>query len=791
MLKLSLQLIAVIVMAVSANAQLNLNYLGDLSYPQNRGDVSDIWGYVDEFGNEYAIVGNQTGTSIVDVSDPANPTEIFYTAGAQTIWRDMKVWGDAAYITNEGDNGLKIIDLTNLPGALNAGDVSQYTGSTFPFTTAHNIFIDEVGRCYISGADNGNGGAIILDLTTDPLNPVELGRYNDYYLHDLFVRGDTLWGGAINDGFFVVVDVTDPANTVTMATQGTPSTFSHNVWLSDDGNTLYTTDEVSNAFIAAYDVSDINNISEVDRIQSSPGQGVIPHNTFVVGDFLVTSYYRDGVTIHDATNPANLIEVGNYDTSPTFSGDGFNGCWGVYPYFPSGNIVASDIENGVFVLGPTYVQGAYLEGNVTDATTTNPLNNVLVEIVSTSVTDNTDGLGDYVSGLATAGTYDVTFSKLGYVSQTITGVSLTNGVTTIVDVQLVPLATFTLEGSVVDGNGNGIANAQVMISNSQYTTTVTTNGLGEFDIPGFLDDTYDVTIGIWGYQVLCLPGQSLTSTANPYQYTLQDGYSDNFELNLGWTVSGNASTGDWERDEPNGTTYFNDEANPEFDSQDCGEKAFVTGNAGGQAGSDDIDDGETILTSPVFDLSAYNDPYISFERWFFNAGGQGGTPNDSLVVELSNGTQTVVLDFADEADPNTSEWAAKEYRIEDFIPFTAFMQLKVRAMDQPSGHLVEGGFDNFLVRDSIIDTSSLSENELNGVKVYPVPFTEEINISLDLEYQNISVAIIELGSGKIVNESNYANTNQITIRGDFARGLYLVNVYGDGALIDVRKISRM
>jgi len=88
MLKLSLQLIAVIVMAVSANAQLNLNYLGDLSYPQNRGDVSDIWGYVDEFGNEYAIVGNQTGTSIVDVSDPANPTEIFYRSEERRVGKE-------------------------------------------------------------------------------------------------------------------------------------------------------------------------------------------------------------------------------------------------------------------------------------------------------------------------------------------------------------------------------------------------------------------------------------------------------------------------------------------------------------------------------------------------------------------------------------------------------------------------------------------------------------------------------------------------------------------------------
>lgn len=793
MLKLYLRLFAVLLMSATAHSQTNLTLIGSMGYAQNRGDCSDIWGYVDEFGNEYAIVGNETGTSIVDLSDPTNPTEVFYSPGVQTIWRDMKVWNDHAYITNEGGGGMKIIDLTNLPGALNNGDVTTYTGSTYPFSTAHNIFIDEVGRAYVTGADNGVGGAIILDIATDPMNPTELGRYNDYYMHDIFVRGDTLWGGAIDDGFFVVVDVSDPTNCVTMAAQNTPSTFSHNVWLSDDGNTLYTTDEVPNAYIAAYDVSDINNIVELDRVQSSPGDNVIPHNTFVVGDHIVTSYYRDGVTIHDASNPANLIQVGNYDTSPTFSGDGFNGCWGVYPYLPSGNIIASDIENGLFVLGPTYTYGAYLEGNVTDQSTTNPLNNVLVEIVSTTTNTNTNPTGDYVTGLGTAGTYDVTFSKLGYVSQTITNVTLTSGVTTVLDVELIPIPTFTYQGTVVDENNSPISNAQVMVSNSQYNTTVTTNGLGEFDIPGFLAGTYNITIGLWGYHTLCLENQSIDETNNPYTYELATGYSDNFELDLGWTVSGNPATGDWERDDPVGTTYFGLDCNPDFDSDDCGELAFITGNGGGQAGNDDIDDGITILTSPIFDLSNYNDAYLSFERWFFNEGGQG-TPNDSLVVEISNGSQTVVLDAADANDPNQSSWFGTEVRVSDYITPTAFMQMKVRAMDLPGGHLVEGGFDNFFVRDSIeeiIDTSSVAEIALSEINVYPVPFNNEINITIDSDYNDIDLVLIEMGTGKIVRRNSYSNVKIIQLEGDFARGIYMLQVRGDGTIIGTRKLVKL
>src|SRR5690606_28534245 len=112
--------------------------------------------------------------------------------------------------------------------------------------------------------------------------------------------------------------------------KATPSTFSHNIWVTADGQFAYTTDEVSGAYLAAYDVSDPTDIIEVDRIQSSPGAGVIPHNTHVIGNHIVTSYYSDGVVVHDVTHPYNMIEVGNYDTYPGQT-TSYDGCWGAYP----------------------------------------------------------------------------------------------------------------------------------------------------------------------------------------------------------------------------------------------------------------------------------------------------------------------------------------------------------------------------------------------------------------------------------------------------------------------------
>ncbi len=420
-----------VILFISSFAQLNMEELGFFPYTQS---LSDIWGYVDSDGNEYALVGTYTGLSIVDVTDPSSPNEVFFGAGVNSIWRDLKTWGDYAYVSTEGGAGIYIVDMSPLPGAIT--NTTLFTGSTYPFTTVHNIYIDETGKLYNFGSDNGVGGAIIYDLTSDPMNPVELGRFDDYYFHDGMARGDTLWGAAIYEGFFAAVDVSDPSNPFAMATKTTPGFFAHNCWISDNGNTLFTTDEIENGFIAAYDVSDFSNIFKTDQIQSSPGNDVIPHNVHVLNDYLVTAYYSDGVTIHDASRPGNLIEVGNYDTSPNYPGPGYHGSWGATPYLPSGNILAADIEEGLYILGPDYKRACYLEGIVTDSSTGLPINNVQIKIQSTIITDLTDISGNFAFGTPIAEVYDIMFSHSDYNSKIIEDVTLENGVLTYMEVEL-------------------------------------------------------------------------------------------------------------------------------------------------------------------------------------------------------------------------------------------------------------------------------------------------------------------------------------------------------------------
>ena len=422
---------------VYSQSNYNLNLVGEfdwngLSYDS---EGSDIWGWRNtSTGVEYALVGLNTGFSVVELSNPQNPTEVFFIPGANTTWRDIKTWENYAYVINEGGDGLLIVDLNDLTG-------QTYVNFTNFFNTAHNIYMDENGVAYIFGSDEGNGGVIFLDVTTNPMSPSYLGTWDDYYIHDGMVRGDTLWAGCIYEGEFYSVDVSNKSNPQVLGHHPTPNQFTHNIWVSDDGDFVFTTDEQADSYIGAYDITDMNNIQEVDRIQSNPESNSVPHNTHVDGNFLVTSWYRDGTVVHDATFPNNLVEVANYD-SYLGSGNGFDGCWGTFPYLPSGLIISSDINsasngNGrLLLLERGFSQACYLQGNVTDLNN-QIISGVNVVILNTVIPNlsSTDILGSYTTGNADSGVYDVVFSKFGYISDTLQAI-MVNGQITYLDAVL-------------------------------------------------------------------------------------------------------------------------------------------------------------------------------------------------------------------------------------------------------------------------------------------------------------------------------------------------------------------
>lgn len=771
------------------SAQLNMSELGYLDLVSlHNSDASDIWGYVDGVGNEYAIVGLNDGTSIVDVTDPANPFEVFFEPGMNSIWRDIKTWNNHAYVTTEEPQGLLIIDLSTLPG--NPSLTTTYYNGPIgnPWASAHNLFIDENGVCYIFGANRGNGGAIMLDLTLDPMNPIELGEVDNWYTHDGVARGDTLYMGHINDGYMSIWDVSDKANPLLLGQQTTPGNFSHNLWMSDDGDYIYTTDEITNGFIGEFDISDPTNIIELDRIQSNPGMDVIPHNSHFLNDYIVTSYYRDGLTVHDVSNKGNMVEVANFDTSPSFDGDGFNGCWGVYPWLPSGNIIASDIENGLYILGVTYNRGCYLEGTVTDASSTAPINGVDIELVSASLSDQTTIVGGYAMGYAIAGSYDVIYSHPGYIADTVYGVLLVNGQATMQDVQLVPLTNFDLLVNLDElaNIGAVIPNASVIIENDDFTFNGTTDANGEVTFFNFYGGTYNIYIGKWGFIEICEQDVVFGSDDTIYSASLVTGYVDFFNLDLGWEVSGASPDGVWERASPIGTSAGGNPSNPYEDAADCGNNAYVTGNGVGSVGSDDVDFADAVLTSPIMDLSNYVSPRIDLEFWWRNFEGQV-IPNDSLKFIIDDGTNQYVVAEFNESD-NVLNWQELSFYISDFTNSMSTIQLIVKTADWEAygGNLVEAGLDNFTVSNTV---SIVQYANRFDYSIYPNPSNGQFNFTFEDETPEIVVISIYDISGKRVM-SKFTGKQNAFIDIDVP-GMYTVHILGNGYVGAPKKIVRL
>lgn len=453
MKKRVLPFLALLLTAGTGLAQLNTTLLGHLPYNFPPGKrLSNIGGYVDAMNNEYALVGTPDGLSIVDVNNPMNPAQLFMVPTSGTVgtssnnWREVKTMGHYAYVTTEAGGGLQIIDLSGLPASY---QVKAWTGDgaiTGQLNSIHALHVD-AGFAYLYGNNIGNRGFVIADLT-DPWNPTYAGSYDVRYVHDGYVRNNKVYACEIYQGTVSVIDVTNKSNPTTINFVSTPTQFPHNSWLSDDSNTMYTTDENSSPqpYLTSWDISDLNNIVELDRIQSNPGSGSITHNVHVLGNYLITSYYRDGFTIHDATDPSNLIEVGNFDPSP-LTGAGYDAVWGVYPDLPSGIILVSDRDSGLYIVGPNYQRACYLNGNIIDFVTQQPVGNVNVEILGTNGKDNSKPSGDYKTGWGVPGNYDVKYSKVGYADQIVTGVTLASAQTTIRNIQLVPSGVGITESS--------------------------------------------------------------------------------------------------------------------------------------------------------------------------------------------------------------------------------------------------------------------------------------------------------------------------------------------------------
>ncbi len=759
--------ILLFILALSSQAQLNISLLGKLSYDKS---LSNVWGYVDEFGNEYALVGVKDGLSIVSLADPANPVEIKRITGTETNWHEIKTYGDFVYVSNEAGDGLMIVDLSPLPASTNFNvNYDFYTRNAQTATAAHTLFIDSAGYCCLFGTDR-NQETIILDIKSNPLDPVEVGYTGLYYAHDGEVVGDTMYLAHINEGFVGVYNIVDKANPVLITTFSTPNNFTHNVAYSKDQQSLYTTDEKSGSYVAAYDVSDFTNISELDRFQRKTSVYTIPHNTHFLDYYLITSYYLEGVSIIDALNNNNLVEVGHFDTTPSDSGYAFSGVWGVYPYLPSGLILASDMFQGLYVLDPNYVRAAKVHGVVKNTNTLSPINNVNVNIKTTNITDVTDFIGNFSIGYHTPGTYDLAFSKFGYYDTTVS-VNILAGLTQTVQVFMREKPKLDVVFKIVDSNYIVIPSAKMQIETIEgglWNLTSDNSGLITTQLIG---KSFEVITGKWNYKTVCT-NYIDASFSDTIVIELKGGIYDDFSLDFSWLTSGNPNQGEWVRVVPIATYFATDTLNAAYDFlEDCGNLCYVTGNTSNPDFTfNKVDQDFTTITSPLFNVSSYANPILSFELRLIDYA-KWHPANDTVFISLISISDTIPLDTLLGADfTNQATYRRFAYELKKYTQNTSG-RLFISMIDVLPNNVLEASLDLFQIKEE----EKTKVPTVTSLTLFPNPTSSFVQIKSAILISKIKVYDVQ---GKLLSTSTEINAFETYVDlENYNSGFYFIEVF--------------
>lgn len=326
---------------------------------------NDCWGYVSPSGREYALMGLRNQLAFVEITDPKNPVWLASIPHLNSTWGDIKVYGHHAYAVTEAlGSGLQVIDMSQI----DAGVVTLVRTIDSPGRT-HNLALDaESGFLYTCGSRNGTGTTMCFSLA-NPGNPVRVGAnsMSERYQHDAIVvpytsgpyAGRQIFFGFSEDRGVDIIDVTNKSNPFLIKRATYPDMrYCHQGWLSADRKYLYVDDELDEGGTGNPTRSLIFNVESLENAKYvgtfSSGLLATDHNQYFDDGFLFQANYKSGLRIFDTHGrPTNPLAVGSFDTYPESNANGYEGAWSTYPYFPSGTVIVSDINRGLFVLDVT------------------------------------------------------------------------------------------------------------------------------------------------------------------------------------------------------------------------------------------------------------------------------------------------------------------------------------------------------------------------------------------------------------------------------------------------------
>ena len=327
---------------------------------------NEVWGMV--YNNkEFAVIGSTDGTHIFDVTNPSASTQVAYIPGADQgaaiVHRDYHDLDGYLYIVcDEGSSTLQIVDISDLPNSFNV----VYDSDSI-LKRAHNIFIDEAtAHLYVcsekkAGVGNNFNALHIYDLS-NPALPSHHYTYNDVgHVHDAFVKNDTAFLNCGNEGLRIVDFsmvgplITTVHNELGSLTSYPDAGYNHSGWPTADGNFYVMADENHGYEMKILDVTDYSNPIVVSTFFSGlNADESMPHNQIIHENYVYTAHYHDGLYVHDITDPLNPVLTAFYDTFDPSHYSSYMGAWGVYPFLPSGNLLVSDMQTGLYVFEIDY-----------------------------------------------------------------------------------------------------------------------------------------------------------------------------------------------------------------------------------------------------------------------------------------------------------------------------------------------------------------------------------------------------------------------------------------------------
>jgi choice-of-anchor B domain-containing protein len=320
------------------------------------------WGWTDTTnGREYAIIGSsRPGTYIIEVTNPTAPVLRDYIPGVgnpnKSIWHEYKTYGKYLYMVCDdgGPNTFQIADLSYLPDS-----VHLIHNDSSIFKRAHTIYID--GDHLYCGSVHWPGGAdssMTVFSLANPQLPQSLRSLNSDYpiissVHDMFVRNDTVYASCGTQGLYLFKFNSNNTFTLLGNLPNPSGNYNHSSYLSDDGTVLVNCEEVPAGLpIRMVDVTDVTNPGTYTTFVSNVG--ATPHNPYIKNGKAIIAYYQDGIQVFNIDNPASPVRIGYFDTHPQnvsgFDSVAYAGAWGAYADLPSGVLLASDMQLGLFVL---------------------------------------------------------------------------------------------------------------------------------------------------------------------------------------------------------------------------------------------------------------------------------------------------------------------------------------------------------------------------------------------------------------------------------------------------------